>query len=696
MRQQKQRPFGYRSLAVLLFINVLTLVFLHVVVERPFSPSELTARLPVRAGFFAGLFFMTAVVLCLLSPRLRRELSKGEPASLVVASSVWWVLALLYYSVLYITLSRYQSIVEPRAAGLVILSFAGAGLLVFFLSRVLKNRLVIQRPTEYLFSLPFFLLLPAVYIAGSHHQRPFSLLIVQTYLMAGAGVFLFGVLFLLGRTGLSRPKREHMSLGLVILFTGTAVGASLEKGQPAVREYKAQRLTNVIILSVDTLRQDVLGCYGSREGLTPAIDGLAKDGIVFRNAYSPSPWTLPSFGTAFTGLYPTVHGGGRLEPGEEMEEARPASTRVTYLAQILKGAGYHTAAFYTNTWLSPHQNINRGFQTYVRLDVEKLKPYSVFHPGTAFRLLRRVLHKDLHPISFNQEEPQQKWISYYYEEPMFLWVHFLDPHLPYDMHPELENFYKGFSQAEKELADKINRERLRKLEAGSRPGRKTLYRLYQGEVKYVDSRLSRVLTLLKRAGLYKDSLIFFLSDHGEEFWDHQGFEHGHTQYNELIRVPLIVKLPGNRYAGKTFYKNVGLVDITPTVLDYLDIKYKGAMQGTSLLRRLRRNHGKGTTTYFSQFTLYGAEEQAVIESGHKLMLRRGKPIYYFNLENEPKEKDSLLTSRPEKTASLYEKYQRWESSCHELKETLRGDFQEKPREWDPAEKKALRDLGYLE
>ncbi|MFO8056602.1 MAG: sulfatase-like hydrolase/transferase, partial [bacterium] len=193
-----------------------------------------------------------------------------------------------------------------------------------------------------------------------------------------------------------------------------------------------------------------------------------------------------------------------------------------------------------------------------------------------------------------------------------------------------------------------------------------------------------------------ESHILLFSDHGEEFWDHQGFEHGHTQYEELIRVPLIIKLPGNRHAGKTVEAEAGLVDIAPTVLDYLDVKYKGAMQGTSLLRRLRGNHGKGTTTYFSQFTLYGAEEQAVIESGRKLMLRRGKPIHYFNLEADPKEKKSLLTSRPEKTASLYDKYQRWESSCHELKETLTGDFQEKSREWDPAEKKALRDLGYLE
>ncbi len=696
MDERKSKPEGYRLCIVLLAVNVLSLVFLDLVVHETFPPLYMAKRVLVLGAWFAGFFALAAFLFAVVSRDFKKSLSEGKPQAVILVCVAWWVLSLFYYLFFYFTLSQYKSVLDKSAAVYIALCIIGGALLLFLVYRVLKNRFVMNRPLPYLASLPFVLLLPVVYIAGAHQGHSVYLMIVHTYLSAGAGVLLFAVLFMLDRGGVSPRKSEYIGMGTALLFAASAASFSLEKAEEFELKYKVSTRKNVIILSVDTLREDVLGCYGSREGLTPAIDGLAGDGIVFHNAYSPSPWTLPSFGTVFTGLYPSVHGGGRLEPGEEMEDARPASSRVTYLTRILRDAGYNTVGFYTNSWLSPYQNIDKGFQTYIKHDVDKLETYDVFHPLTAFPYFCRVLSKDLDPPAFNLEDPQQKWIMYRHEEPLFLWIHYLDPHLPYKMHPELEGFYKGFSKAEKEVAEKINRSWLKSLKPGEQPGRETLYRLYQGEVRYTDIRLARIIELLKRTGIYEDSLIVFLADHGEEFWEHRKIGHGHSQYNELIRVPLIIKLPGNRHAGTTVESSAGLVDLAPTVLDYLGIKYEGKMQGISLFDPVRKKDGGSPVTYFSEYTLYGPEEQAVMDDYRKLILRKGKPRLYFNLETDPAEKKNLLRTSPDEANDLYDQYREWEKSSGKLQNLLIGDHREKPRQWGPEEKRRLQALGYLE
>jgi len=551
-------------------------------------------------------------------------------------------------------------------------------------------------PFEVLAGLPFFVFLPLIYIAGFHHNIPISRMVVATYMSLAVGTGLYVILFFLSRISVTPLKRELAAAGVIILVAGGSVYASIGTSSSSLKKYKAASTENIIILSVDTLRQDVLGCYGSRAGLTPAIDGLAEDGIVFENAFSPSPWTLPAFGTLFTGLYPGVHGGGKILPHEEMEDARPVSGKLTYLAEILSGAGYDTVAFYTNSWLSPHQNMDHGFETYVRLDVEDLAPQNIFLPSRAFLYLYRTIRKDLRPPGFQLNGPQQEWISFYHDGPFFLWVHFLDPHLPYKLHPELENFYKGLSGSEKDLSENTNIKELAGLKKSSRPRRAGLYRLYEGEVKYTDLRLAKLIKLLKKSGLYEDSLIIFLSDHGEEFWDHDGFEHGHTHYNELVRVPLIIKLPGNRHAGKRIDANTGIVDIAPTVVDHAGIDYRGTMQGTSLMPLIAGQMEKTESAYFSQFMLYGPDKQAVINGRRKLVLRKGKPLLYFDLDNDPHEKNNLLKTDPERAKPLFEKYKSWSQSCREIKEDLVGDFEKRDKGWDPEELQKLRDLGYLE
>ncbi|RMF93967.1 MAG: hypothetical protein D6734_08875, partial [Candidatus Schekmanbacteria bacterium] len=323
--------------------------------------------------------------------------------------------------------------------------------------------------------------------------------------------------------------------------------------------HKKHKIRHIILLSVDTLRKDMLSCYGNKRFKTDNIDKLAEDGIIYKNAISSSCWTIPSFASIMTGLYPHIH--------QMTEKDSRLNDKCKTLAEYFSENGYYTAAIGNNIFLSiKSNNIFQGFN------------YTDFYPkktGQSSYITQLIggLFPHLFLLNANTTELTDlaiNWIKENKDKDFFLWFHYIDPHVPYEPPEEYlpkvetpEGLKKVFNEGKSVRYGYL---------INSKESREWIKGLYEGEVKYVNDNIGRFLASLKELDIYNDSLIVFLSDHGEEFWDHGGFEHGHTLYNELIDVPLIIKLPNFEIKGEV-NQRVSTVSIMPTILKLCNISF---------------------------------------------------------------------------------------------------------------------------
>lgn len=308
---------------------------------------------------------------------------------------------------------------------------------------------------------------------------------------------------------------------------------------------------NIILITLDTVRADRMGFLGSKRGLTPNLDALARQSVVFTHAYSQVPLTTASHATILTGTYPQFHQVNDFQV--------PLGKDLPYAPDILRTAGYGTAAFVGSMVLDPKQRFahgfERGFNTYDA-------GFQDWHPGldryhTKERRGDEVVRRAL--AWLNGEMLLKKNPT----RPFFLWVHLYDAHYPYD--PPLR--YK----------------------------RKYAAAPYDGEIAYMDSAVGTFLNSLRARGLYDGAVIAVMADHGEGLGDDgrgQGEDHGEDHgedthgiflYDETIRVPLLIKLPGEVSAGKQVDTRVGLVDVLPTILQVVGVPEPTELQGESLL-----------------------------------------------------------------------------------------------------------------
>jgi arylsulfatase len=294
---------------------------------------------------------------------------------------------------------------------------------------------------------------------------------------------------------------------------------------------------NLIVYLVDTVRADHLGCYGYRLPTSPALDAFALEAVLFENAYAQSSWTKPAVASIFTGLRPWRHGANQ-------RRQRLADEAVT-LAEILAAAGYRTAGFITNPNVGGAFGFRQGFERY-HAEREEQSGESV----------RRA--------AFD-------WLEARGEDarPFFLYLHTVEPHSPYrDALDRAGEF--GARLADPQIG---LRRHLRALGDGSlRAAPETvseLVALYDAEVAAADTSFGALLDELGRRGLADETIIVFVSDHGEEFADHGGFEHSRTLYEEVLRVPLIVRAPG--FAPRRVAASAQHVDLLPTLLDLVAV-----------------------------------------------------------------------------------------------------------------------------
>ncbi|HYH00387.1 MAG TPA: sulfatase-like hydrolase/transferase [Terriglobales bacterium] len=296
---------------------------------------------------------------------------------------------------------------------------------------------------------------------------------------------------------------------VVLLFWSTCL---------AQAEAQARSGSNpdIILVTIDTIRADHVGCYGKSNIKTPAMDALARDGVRFANSFTASPITNSSHATILTGLYPSSH--GVTDFGVPLGESHST------LASLLKARGYRTAAFIGAVILDSRQlapGLDRGFDHY---DNFPQKPTTSSRFGRLERRARDVVGR------------AKKWMAANTSAPRFVWIHLFDPHDPYEPPPPFSATYK------------------------ERP--------YNGEIAYADHALSELLSSLRRQRRYDKSLIVLVGDHGEGLGEHNEQTHGIFLYDSTLHVPLIAKLPDGRRAGTVVNAQVRTTDITPTILDF--------------------------------------------------------------------------------------------------------------------------------
>ena len=306
----------------------------------------------------------------------------------------------------------------------------------------------------------------------------------------------------------------------------------------AAAQAPAKPALNVVLITIDTLRADHVGCYGYKQIKTPNIDGLAADGTRFDRAFAVVPVTLPSHTSMLTGTYPMLSGMHDFS-GNKLSPLQPT------LASVLKQAGYQTGAVIASAVLDSRFGLNQGFDFYYdhfdfsRLDEANLDEME--RPGNVVA------------------DVALGWLAKNSQKKFFLWMHLYDPHFPYRP-PE------PYSR-----------------EYAAQP--------YDGEIAFADEQVGRLLRFLKEKGIYRNTVIVLCGDHGESLGEHGEKTHGFFIYNTTMHVPLIIRLPDNRLPEKTAARTVAdpvsLVDLMPTVLGAVGLEIPSQVQGRSLLPQLR-------------------------------------------------------------------------------------------------------------
>ncbi len=421
----------------------------------------------------------------------------------------------------------------------------------------------------------------------------------------------------------------------------------------------------VILVVVDTLRADRLGCLGGKTDLTPNLDAFAETAVRFTDAGAHAPWTLPSFGSILTGVVPTA----LWEPGTGGRLRNELRT----LPEVLAERGYRTFACVNHRLFDPPERtgLQRGFAP---------DDWNAFPARNDFtRSARETVDETLEWID-GLESGQRA----------FTLIHFFDPHLDY--RPPRDLVDPGI------LALGNGEHRFRPGAEAFEPGwdpspdrRRWIEGLHDAEVRATDRAFGDFVDGLRERGRLDDALIVVTSDHGEEFWDHGGFEHGHTLYRELVHVPLLIRFPRDREGGRVVEETVRHIDLMPTLLDLAGAPVPEACQGTSLRSLLVPDSARESRPIVAEFLLYGAERKSIRAGSHKLVCDVDRqPVALFDLERDPAELQDRLEDKPEVAERLRQELVRWVGR-REQAPPERFSFRA-----DPDLRARLAELGYLE
>ena len=358
--------------------------------------------------------------------------------------------------------------------------------------------------------------------------------------------------------------------------------------------------TNIVIVTLDTTRADRLSPYGYMDASMPALERLAREGVIFDRALTVAPLTLPAHSSLFTGLFPPHH-------GVRDNADRALASKHTTLAETLRLDGFRTGAFVSSVVLASDRGLAQGFDRYVDVPASD-------EPGPR-RLQRRGDEVMADAI---------RWVDEVRSAPFFLWAHLYDPHRPYDP-PE--------------------------------PYRSRHFDPYVGEIAFADAQIGRLLDHFHEYGLLERTIVIVAGDHGESLGEHGEENHGIFVYENVLRVPLIIRLPeglrSRSVAPRRVSDLVRLVDVTPTVLDLLGLTALSSngdrpIDGVSLLNRMRGTPQTSELEAYAE-SLYparfGWSPLKTLQEGRFKLIDAPRPELY-DLERDPFEERNIHAERP--------------------------------------------------
>lgn len=428
----------------------------------------------------------------------------------------------------------------------------------------------------------------------------------------------------------------------------------------------------IILVSLDTLRADHLGCYGYQRDTSPHLDALAKESVLFENVYAQSSWTLPSHTSMLFSLNSASHqvyyNDQRIDPS------------LPSLASILQKAGFLPYAFTGGGYVSYIYGFAKGFHWYE-------EPAGGRHAPLARDEAERL-------AMFTTD-----WIKKNKDKPFFLFLHTFQIHGPYDTPPP---WNQKFLPEKAKWTRIALRQYLEKDENGpllTREEIENIIALYDAEIFYTDATLiKKLIDSLKANGIYDHTLLIVTSDHGEEFYDHKGWLHGQTLYEEQLRVPLIIKFPHSNYKGKRLTPKVRLIDILPTVMEALNLPYKAKLfEGKSLLPIVEENE-KEDRTFISDLAHKDVLDPCPVliatnSKDLKIIVEKAvegiKNMEIYDLAQDPTEQNNLLRQKRQLGMELLEKLEKYyEQKFSLVRKTGKVILDEKLKE-------KLKALGYI-
>ncbi|MBN2040301.1 MAG: sulfatase [Spirochaetes bacterium] len=440
---------------------------------------------------------------------------------------------------------------------------------------------------------------------------------------------------------------------------------------------KKNKENKIVFILIDALRPDHLSCYGYERNTSPAIDKIAEEGVTFTNVIANAPWTRPSTASIFTSLHASQH-------GVQTEKAGLSRNFLT-LAEVIKDSDIKTAAVIGNGNASSAWGLDQGFEDY--MDTRE--------------------HWEGLPNAQMVFDLGREWLQKNKDNNFFLTLFAIDPHSPYKSPAEYEELYTD------QPRDRIIRRPRWQYKKGENLDPRTVKNtigLYDGAIKYTDDVIRDFVSELKRLDIYDNTTLIITADHGEGFGEHNRYRHGYHFYDEIIRVPLIIKSPLIKEKGVTYDRLTALIDLYPTILDLYNIPVPAACEGISVFNKNKKANYQHERVIFSEYNNFGLHNQCVRTAKWKLIYEAKADIEVFdsyikdrsllplflldkekyelyNLESDPFEKNNLIRTEKATADKMKANLKLFLSKSKKAVNEVEGEI-------DPAVMDDLKSLGY--
>jgi len=446
----------------------------------------------------------------------------------------------------------------------------------------------------------------------------------------------------------SQEAEDTISLGYFLL------------ANPRILSPNSPKEPNIILISIDTLRRDHLGLYGYAKEVSPFLDTMSSEAAVFDRAIAQAPYTVTSHMTMMTSLWPRVH---QILTADYQDRL---STKWLTLPQIFKARGYMTAGFTGGGQVSAVFGFDRGMDVYD------------YRGGKSEITFQKAI----------------RWMRKTQGNPFFLFLHTYGPHMPYSPPPPYDTIFDA------DYAGSIAEWTEENVVITDPELFKRIVDLYDGEIRYVDSQIQRLIQYLKDEELYANTMIIVTSDHGEEFMEHGAMAyHSHTLYNELLLVPLIIKFPEGQWRGRRIPDPVALTDLMPTVLNYLELPLPAYCQGESLVAYLNGKSAPNKKRRIFSERIAIRDNPRVDVSVQTLSEKYYQKVLftdeYFDLVNDPEEMDSLLDRQKKKASHLLKRIREYFSVNTDLAKWGFESERGRRQVMDEETVEKLKALGYI-